>query len=189
MRLYKCMRLLVFVVVAALQVGCAFFNEQPNVDKNNIPITSRELAPLQEGENFIVVTIGGYSYGTKTVFIDFNKGRYIELFMQDSARGEWKKSQEYEEYIDSRSKKPNGIKDFKEKQLSVEEISFYRKALEEVKIYNWKDKYIDQHIMDGTQWSVSLSLAGNSYRYIYGSNKFPKEWESFSKAFSYLQLK
>ena len=191
MRLYKYIIMFVFfVVVAVSQVGCSFFKEPVGSIKEDVAetvATLKELPPLQEGENFIVVSIGGAFPGTRRVFIVFNKGRYIELFSQDSVGiREWKKAQEYEEYIANRVKNNIGIKYFKERKISAEEINYYRNVVEDAKLYNWKDEY-KKEMTDGTQWSISITLAGKYNRFIYGSNAFPNEWKNFIKYFSFLK--
>ena len=48
--------------------------------------------------------------------------------------------------------------------------------LDNNKIWEWNKKYIDQNILDGTQWEIDFS---NSVKRVksYGSNKFPNKNE------------
>ena len=48
--------------------------------------------------------------------------------------------------------------------------------LENKKIWEWNKEYIDQNILDGTQWEIDFS---NSVKRVksYGSNKFPNKNE------------
>ena len=48
--------------------------------------------------------------------------------------------------------------------------------LENKKIWEWNKEYIDQNILDGTQWEIEFS---NSVKKVksYGSNKFPNKKE------------
>lgn len=53
--------------------------------------------------------------------------------------------------------------------------------IEEMKMVNlldWKRKYIEPGVMDGTSWSVEIIRDGRNIHKS-GSNKFPEEWELF----------
>lgn len=57
------------------------------------------------------------------------------------------------------------------------------------KLYNlhleyWKKEYIDHNIMDGTQWTVEIYYADGKVKEIYGSNKYPQNFEKLEKIFS-----
>lgn len=55
------------------------------------------------------------------------------------------------------------------------------KFLEELKIIdlmNWKSKYIDNEILDGTQWSIEIVRKERNLKK-YGSNVYPKTWRAF----------
>jgi len=53
-----------------------------------------------------------------------------------------------------------------------------KKKLKEINLLDWKEKYIDLEILDGTQWSVEIIIEKRIIRK-HGSNKYPKEWELF----------
>ena len=50
--------------------------------------------------------------------------------------------------------------------------------LKMINLLNWKAKYIELGVCDGTQWSVEILTAGRTIRK-HGNNKFPEEWNSF----------
>lgn len=52
--------------------------------------------------------------------------------------------------------------------------------LKMVDLLNWKAKYIEQDVCDGTQWSVEIMADGRTIKK-HGDNKFPKEWDMFCK--------
>jgi len=55
--------------------------------------------------------------------------------------------------------------------------------IEELKmlnLLNWKAKYIEPFVLDGTQWSVEIIREGRNIRR-HGDNKYPDEWEMFCK--------
>lgn len=52
--------------------------------------------------------------------------------------------------------------------------------LKMVNLLNWKAKYIEPEVCDGTQWSVEIITDGQSIKK-HGDNKFPEEWDMFCK--------
>ena len=54
------------------------------------------------------------------------------------------------------------------------------KQLKIINLLDWKAKYIETGICDGTQWSVEILIAGRTIRK-YGDNKFSDEWDLFCK--------
>ncbi|MEM0331135.1 MAG: hypothetical protein QXW84_07155 [Archaeoglobaceae archaeon] len=54
------------------------------------------------------------------------------------------------------------------------------KCLKEINPLNWKGKYIEPGVCDGTQWSIEIITDERTVRK-YGSNKFPEEWKQFCK--------
>ncbi len=57
------------------------------------------------------------------------------------------------------------------------------KELKSIDILNWKAKYIEPGVRDGTQWSLEVIRDGKKIMK-YGDNKFPDEWESFCRLIS-----
>ncbi|QQZ09019.1 hypothetical protein [Heyndrickxia vini] len=58
-----------------------------------------------------------------------------------------------------------------------------KKFIEELKIVNllnWKAKYIEPGVLDGTLWSVEIIREGRNISK-QGDNKFPDEWDAFCK--------
>lgn len=52
--------------------------------------------------------------------------------------------------------------------------------LKSIQLLDWKAKYIEPGICDGTQWSVEIIREGRNIDK-YGDNKFPDEWAAFCK--------
>ena len=48
----------------------------------------------------------------------------------------------------------------------------FRKALDELHVWQWKGDFANQHVRDGTQWSIDIAYADRSLA-ILGSNNFP----------------
>ncbi|RDI42197.1 hypothetical protein DFR59_10536 [Falsibacillus pallidus] len=58
-----------------------------------------------------------------------------------------------------------------------------KKLIEDLKminLLNWKAKYIEPGILDGTNWSVEISRDGRKISK-HGNIKFPDEWDAFCK--------
>ena len=47
-------------------------------------------------------------------------------------------------------------------------------------VWNWEKDYIDQGVLDGVQWELMIDKKGRQRRRIYGSNKYPKNFESLT---------
>ena len=58
-----------------------------------------------------------------------------------------------------------------------------KKLYEELCIHEWKRKYVDNDILDGTQWSLRIKLTGGRERHYYGSNEFPILWDELTAVF------
>jgi len=55
-----------------------------------------------------------------------------------------------------------------------------RHLLKMLNLLNWKSKYIEPGICDGTQWSLEIIKSGRNIKK-YGDNKFPDEWDEFCR--------
>jgi hypothetical protein len=80
------------------------------------------------------------------------------------------------------SKEFNGELDFI-KMLNENQIDKLLKDLKAINILTWKKKYIDQDILDGTQWNVTIDVDGRKREKI-GCNIYPKEWNLYCKIIS-----
>ena len=74
------------------------------------------------------------------------------------------------------------------KILNKNQINKLNEDLKKVNILTWKRKYIDQYILDGTQWSLTIDVNGRKREKI-GSNMYPKEWKLYCKIISNLLRK
>ena len=48
-------------------------------------------------------------------------------------------------------------------------------------VKNWDSEYINPAILDGLQWSFELVFDDDRQLYFKGSNKFPDNWNKFTK--------
>ena len=65
-----------------------------------------------------------------------------------------------------------------EKSIRKRTVEQFIEQLKMVDLLNWKSKYIEPEVCDGTQWSVEIVTDRRTIRK-YGDNKFPKEWDMF----------
>ena len=65
-----------------------------------------------------------------------------------------------------------------EKRIQKKTLEKFRKGLKFVNLINWKRKYLESNICDGTQWSIEIDIDGRKKKII-GDNKFPKESSEF----------
>src|SRR5699024_8869266 len=64
-----------------------------------------------------------------------------------------------------------------EKELSDTDITTFMSGLKVVNLLNWKRRYEEPDVLDGTQWEVEIIRENRNLKRS-GSNKFPAEWES-----------
>ena len=50
-------------------------------------------------------------------------------------------------------------------------------------LHEWKKRFIDPKVLDGTQWSLDVFLTGNRKRTYSGSNEYPPYWSELLKVF------
>lgn len=64
------------------------------------------------------------------------------------------------------------------KDINSNEISNFIEGLRLIDFLNWKRKYVQPYICDGTQWNIDIET--NKRRiHIYGDNAFPAQWDEF----------
>lgn len=103
---------------------------------------------------YIEATVGGYFGGHYTVTIDFN-----------SLVITWKH--------------PEGVTKI-EKSMKSGRAKDFRNQLKSTGLLNWKSKYIEPGVLDGTQWHIDICTNGRKIRKV-GDNDFPDEWGEFCK--------
>ena len=65
-----------------------------------------------------------------------------------------------------------------ELNLGDRERKSFKTLLHHTNVFTWKSAYVDDEILDGTQWSfVALFSDGHAFK-SYGSNAYPDEYES-----------
>jgi len=67
-------------------------------------------------------------------------------------------------------------------KLSPEEWREFIHKVFHCNIANWKKRYVDPHVVDGTQWELKVDFMNGKPIKVYGSNKYPVHWDKFIKA-------
>ena len=122
-----------------------------NTNINEECINNSDYDDIEE----IKVFIGGYMPDNYNIYINFDSGNVIwsDDFIQENKR---------------------------ELILNKGQITYIKNELKEANVLSWKKDYIDKYILDGLQWSLDIKT-NNKEKRIYGSNKYPKEWDRFYK--------
>lgn len=63
-----------------------------------------------------------------------------------------------------------------EKEMDPAQWEKFVKDLADCKLESWRRKYVNNHILDGTQWHLYLDFAGGDRLERSGSNKFPRDY-------------
>ena len=71
-----------------------------------------------------------------------------------------------------------GIEDYYEKTIRQSTLARFIDELKMLDLLNWKSKYIEPGVCDGTQWSIEIVKHGRNIKKC-GDNKFPDEWDKF----------
>lgn len=67
-------------------------------------------------------------------------------------------------------------------ERSTEEWRVFIHKIFRCYIADWKKRYIDSHVIDGTQWEMKINFMNRKPIKVYGSNKYPVHWDKFIKA-------
>lgn len=70
--------------------------------------------------------------------------------------------------------------------LSPEEWQAFIHKIFHCYITDWKKRYVDPHIMEGTQWKLEVNFEHMKPIKVYGSNKYPVHWDKFLKTVNML---
>ena len=111
--------------------------------------------------------VGGYFGNSYKVFVDLQSGGFAYTHLSDDISG-------VGEVTDAKS------------ALSDGEITRLFHLLERSDFINWKERYDDVLIMDGTQWWVEVELKDGTKITKSGSNAYPRQWAYFCENLSEL---
>ncbi|WGG45407.1 hypothetical protein [Rossellomorea sp. DA94] len=72
------------------------------------------------------------------------------------------------------------VEERKEKSLRRKTADNLKAELRMLDLLNWKAKYVEPGVLDGTHWRVEIQL-GDRKVVKQGDNRFPKEWTEFCR--------
>jgi hypothetical protein len=106
-------------------------------------------------------SIGGYSQGEKSYILEGDEITFWDNGMLGGGRPP-------EEWI---SKKIINEKDKEKLRIALNDLSFLE----------WEKEYCDDNVLDGTQWTILVTYNGNLKKKVYGSNAYPKRFETLER--------
>ena len=75
---------------------------------------------------------------------------------------------------------PGLITDSNSVEISDLEWKRFWNKIDLLGVWDWEKEYFDQDVMDGVQWELMIDRKGRQRRRIFGSNKFPKNFEALT---------
>ena len=75
---------------------------------------------------------------------------------------------------------PGLITDANKIEISDLEWDKFWNRIDLLGVWNWEKDYIDKGVRDGIQWELMIDKKGRKRRRIYGSNKYPKNFEALT---------
>jgi len=75
---------------------------------------------------------------------------------------------------------PGLITDSNKVEVSDLEWQRFWNKIDLLGVWDWEKEYFDQDVMDGVQWELMIDRKGRQRRRIFGSNKFPKNFEALT---------
>ena len=75
---------------------------------------------------------------------------------------------------------PGLVTDTNKIEISDLEWQTFWNKIDLLGVWNWEKDYIDQGVLDGVQWELMIDKKGKQRRRIYGSNKYPKNFEALT---------
>lgn len=75
---------------------------------------------------------------------------------------------------------PGLITDSNSVEISDLEWQRFWNKIDLLGVWDWEKEYFDQDVMDGVQWELMIDRKGRQRRRIFGSNKFPKNFEALT---------
>jgi len=72
------------------------------------------------------------------------------------------------------------IEETSKKPIRVSTAEVFIEELKILNLLNWRAKYIEPGVCDGTHWRVEILTEGRSIKK-YGDNKFPEQWDLFCR--------
>lgn len=141
--------------------GCCITGNDPshhcNTCKKDFGISTAELEIATTGFEF---SIGGYFSGYKSLSLNKTDSGVVVKYIPP--------------FSDSLTSDVNT-------KISFDQWAMFIRNLYRCYIVDWKRKYADPDILDGTQWNLKVTYSDRKPLNIYGSNAYPPHWSKFMK--------
>ena len=152
----------------------------PAATNDDLPAAVRVLyAVFQDIRNCLRLPFAIAYYPDMVEALEFEVGGYFEGTTRTTIRKNPKGALVHVDYY-------NGIPDIPPADRQITHLRWMRlvnRLFNELYVHEWKKKYIDPDVLDGTQWSLEISLSGRRKRTVYGSNAFPPYWRELMSLF------
>ena len=117
-------------------------------------------------------------YRNRIISISYGIGGFFQGHSEDTIRKKTDCA-----IVEGRESSPFGP-GFEPLEISLEVwYEMLDKLYRDVRIHEWKKRYVNPDILDGTQWSINIELSDGQTISYYGSNEYPPRWEEFGKVF------
>ena len=70
-----------------------------------------------------------------------------------------------------------------EREMSFEEWNNFVGELYRCYLTDWKKRYVDQNVLDGTQWELDVTFGDKAVMKRHGSNAYPPHWKKLLSTF------
>ncbi|SMP64288.1 hypothetical protein [Anoxynatronum buryatiense] len=139
--------------------GCCVMEDDPEFHCQNCNYQWNRLEAEEAAYGEITgfkASVGGYFDGFTQVHIDFAARQIIRTHSLDDPEAVFSK------------------------RLAVKTLKNLPGQLKDMDLLNWKRRYENSQVLDGTQWQVEIQRQGRILRKS-GSNGFPDKWDDFCR--------
>ncbi|MGM0338812.1 hypothetical protein [Enterococcus sp. AZ007] len=101
---------------------------------------------------------------SKATIIDLENGVIKEFYNNDFRKGG----------------SPMSISEIEETEFDrykIEDVQKFESRFKNSGFFKWKEKYVNENIMDGLQWSLNVEYRDGSSKNVYGSNSWPSNFD------------
>lgn len=139
------------------------------------------------------IIVGGPEYYCKDCENEWNKGQTVDVAYNKIKVLKASVGGYFEGYYNAKinlstlkvswSHWVGGEEESFKKTLHPTTANIFIENLKLISLLDWKAKYIEPGVLDGTHWSVEVIRDGRNINK-HGDNKFPVEWDAFCKLIS-----
>ena len=149
--------------------GCMVHERQPRFWCNACKRAFGAAAFTKDGTKLVPLVSG----------VSFSVGGFFGGYQQIDFR----KTETGAEYVVSERMTGHDRKDVAKKLSSEEWQALVDQLYNHLFLDDWKRKYVDKDILDGTQWELMIQLHEKCKREYYGSNMYPIYWKQLNELF------